>query len=115
LDATLLGSENVALGVPDGGLILVNTPLSPAEVRAQLDSKLVKVATVDATGISTECLGRNIPNTPMVGALAKVSDVVTVEGAKAAVVKQLGGKLSQAVLDGNFRAIERAYEEVQIG
>jgi pyruvate ferredoxin oxidoreductase gamma subunit len=115
LDPTLLASENVTLGVPDDGIILVNTPLSPTEIRERLDNKTVKVATLDATGISTECLGRNIPNTPMVGALAKVSDVVTVEGAKAAVVKQLGGKLSQTVLDGNFNAIERAYQEVQVG
>lgn len=115
LDVTLLGTENVTMGVPDDGIVLINTPLSPAEIRLQIDNQKVKVATVDATGISMECLGRNIPNTPMVGALAKVSDVVTLEGAKAAVIKQLGGKLAQSVLDGNFKAIERAYEEVQVG
>jgi pyruvate ferredoxin oxidoreductase gamma subunit len=115
LDVTLLGSENVTQGVPDDGLVLINTPLSPAEIREQIDNKKVKIATVDASGISTECVGRNIPNTPMVGALAKVSDVVSLEGAKAAVVKQLGDKLAQSVLDGNFKAIDRAYEEVQVG
>ena len=49
----------------------------------------------------------------MLGALAKVSDVVKVDGAKAAVKTQLGGKLSDAVLDANYQAIERAYEEVK--
>jgi pyruvate ferredoxin oxidoreductase gamma subunit len=115
LDATLLGSENVTDGVSDEALVLINTPLPPAEIRKQIANQKVRVATVDATGISMECVGRNIPNTPMVGALAKISDVVTIDGAKAAVVKQLGGKLAGPVLEGNFKAIERAFEEVQVG
>ncbi|MBC7287328.1 MAG: 2-oxoacid:acceptor oxidoreductase family protein, partial [Armatimonadetes bacterium] len=74
----------------------------------------VKVATVDATKISLEAIGRNIPNTPMVGALAKVRpDVVSVEGAKAAVRATLGEKLPEKVLQANYTAIERAYQEVQ--
>ena len=35
-----------------------------------------KVAVVDATGISEELLGRNIPNTAMLGAFAKISGLV---------------------------------------
>jgi len=94
---------------------MVNTGDSPEAVRAKLAKQDVKVCTVDATSISIDALGRNIPNTPMLGALAKVSDVVSVEGAKKAVKSQLGGKLSEAVLEGNYKAIERANEEVQVG
>jgi len=114
LDPTLLGSENVCDGLEGDAIVIVNTPESPEVVRGKLAKQDVKLCTVDATQISMDTIGRNIPNTPMLGALAKVSDVVTVEGAEQAVRKQLGSKLSEAVLAGNFQAIERANEEVQI-
>jgi pyruvate ferredoxin oxidoreductase gamma subunit len=113
LDSTLLGSENVTDGVKDGDIVIVNTSASPEEVLAKLANKNVKVCTVNATQISLDTVGRDIPNTPMLGALARLSDLVTVAGAQAAVRKQLGSKLSEAVLSGNMQAIQRAYEEVQ--
>jgi len=73
------------------------------------------VFTVDATGIALDTIKRDIPNTPMLGALAKTTDVLSLEGAKKAVAHKLSGKLSPAVLQGNLDAIERAYEEVQEG
>lgn len=115
LDATLLGSEDVTSGVADDALVIINTPLPPAEIRKQLSNQNVKVATCDASGISLDTIGRAIPNTPMLGALAKLSDIVTLEGAKAGARKQLGEKLAPAVIDANMKAIERAYEEVQVG
>lgn len=114
LDPTLLGSENVTEGLNEGAIVLVNTSESPEAIRSRLARKDVKLCTVDATQISMDTIGRNIPNTPMLGALAKVSDVVTVEGAQKAVKGQLGSKLSEAVLQGNYQAIQRAYEEVQV-
>ncbi len=115
LDDTLLASENVTAGLDDEALVIINTTMSPQEVRERLENKAVRVATVDASGISQETIGRVIPNTPMLGALAKLTDVVTLEGAKEGVRKQLGEKLAPAVIEGNMRAIERAYEEVQVG
>lgn len=114
LDPTLLGSENVTEGLQEGAIVIVNTSESPDAIRGRLQRQDVKLCTVDATQISLDTLGRNIPNTPMLGALARVSDVVTVDGAKQAVKNQLGGKLSEAVLQGNYQAIQRAYEEVQV-
>jgi len=114
LDPTLLDSVKVTDGLKDDGALIVNTPASPAEIRKKTGLTTGKVY-CDATSISIDALGRNIPNTPMLGALAKVSDVVSVEGAKKAVKSQLGGKLSEAVLEGNYKAIERANEEVQVG
>jgi pyruvate ferredoxin oxidoreductase gamma subunit len=115
LDATLLGSEDVTIGAPDAALVIINSPLSPAEIRPLLKNQNVTLATVDASGISLDTIGRAIPNTPMLGALAKLSDVVTLDGAKAGARKQLGVKLAAAVIEANMKAIERAYEEVQVG
>lgn len=115
LDSTLLGSEDVTSGMADDGLLIINTPLKPDDIRKELKNQKVRLATCDATGISTETIGRAIPNTPMLGALAKLSNVVTLDGAKAGARKQLGEKLAPAVIEGNMKAIERAYEEVQVG
>ena len=41
--------------------------------------------------------------------------VSALDGAKAGARKQLGEKLAAAVIDANMLAIERAYEEVQVG
>jgi len=61
-----------------------------------------------------DTIGREMPNTPMLGALAKVSDVLDLATPLKAVEKQLSEKLPPAVVEGNKQAIQRAYEEVQV-
>jgi len=115
LDPSLLVSENVADGLIPGGLALVNTSEPPAQVRAKIGRADVQVATVDANTISMETIGRPIPNTPMLGALARLRpDIVTLEAAEAAVKTTLGEKLSPDVVERNIRAVARAYEEVRV-
>jgi len=113
LDPSLLESENPAEGIAEDGIIIVNTADSPAETRQRLGNPAAQVWTVDASRISQDTIGRNMPNTPMLGALAKVSDVLNLEGARAAIRKQLGGKLSEKIIEANFEAVQRAYDEVQ--
>ena len=113
LDTTLLESENVTEGMPDDGVLIVNTQETPEAIRGRVANQKVRVCTVDATTISLNTIGRDIPNTPMLGALAKVTDVLTLEGAKTSVEHKLGGKLAPEVLQGNLQAIDRAYQEVQ--
>jgi pyruvate ferredoxin oxidoreductase gamma subunit len=115
LDSSLLAGENVAAGVPSGGLILVNGTDEPAALRARLNLPAdIRLGVVDAMTIANETIGRPIPNTPMLGALAKMSDVVTLEAAEAAVKKTLGKKLAPAVIEGNVLALQRAYKEVKV-
>ena len=116
LDDTLLVSEKVTDGAADDALILVNSTESIEDVKKRvnaLDSQTVCV--VDATGISLATIRRDIPNTPMLGALAKMTDILSLEGAKKAVTDKMAGKLSDAILQGNIDAIDRAYQEVTSG
>ena len=114
LDPSLLESENPAEGIVEDGIIIVNTADSPMEIRERLGDPAAQVWTVDASQISQDTIGRNMPNTPMLGALAQVSDIVNLDSAVAAVKRTLGKKLSPAVLEGNNKALQRAYEEVQV-
>ncbi len=112
LDDTLLTSVDVAAGMPEDGLMIVNTVKTAADVRVTLKLEGRKLYTIDATGIAIDEIGRPIPNAPMLGALIKVSELLALE----AVLKQIKKKFSHGfrpeVLEGNVRAINRAYEEV---
>ncbi len=114
LDPTLLDSVDVSDGLKEGGMILINSAKPPAELRKQLNIKGAKVYTVDATQISIEEIGRSIPNTPMMGALMKVMPILKLETILADVEKKFKSK-GERIVQGNFRAIRRAFEEVREG
>ncbi|HEY5433377.1 MAG TPA: 2-oxoacid:acceptor oxidoreductase family protein [Coriobacteriia bacterium] len=113
LDETLLPIVDVAGGLTDDGIIIVNTCSQPDAVRKALGIPHGTVATVDATGISLDTLKRDMPNTPMIGALAKVTGLFTLDQVTQHLAKTFGKKFSQEVIDANIAAVTRAYEEVQ--
>ncbi|GAH00454.1 unnamed protein product, partial [marine sediment metagenome] len=78
IDPTL-ATPLVLEGLAKDGLLVINSPAAPADLRKTLNYKDGKLAAVDATKISLEALGRAMPNTPMLGALLKVFSVVSME------------------------------------
>jgi pyruvate ferredoxin oxidoreductase gamma subunit len=74
----------------------------------------VKVATVDASGIAVDTIKRDIPNTPIVGALIKVTSVIDIDVFKGLLEKNLSKKFGQEMIDANFAAVDRAFEGVQV-
>lgn len=114
LDPTLIGTVDVTAGLPEDGLILVNSDSDPATIRKKLNLKGGRVFTVDANLISEEEIGRTFPNTPMLGALVKVSGVMDTETFLSFIKEEFSKKFSdkKEVIAGNLRSIERAYEEV---
>ncbi len=116
VDATLLDSINVMDGAPDDAIVVVNSAKDPKEIRERLKAKpSQKVFTVDATKIAVDCIGRAMPNSPMVGTLAKVSGVVGLDQILEDVQKSFGKKFSQKIIDGNLEAVKRGYGEVKEG
>jgi len=113
LDDTLLDSVDVTGGLVEKGVVLINTPCSPGDLRSKLGLKGGKVFTIDATKISLEEIGRPIPNTPMVGALIKATGILDLDVVVEEIEQEFKKKFSRAVTQGNIKAIRRAYEEVQ--
>lgn len=115
LDPTLMETVDVTQGLPDDGVLVINTAESPADVRRRIGLSGRKLFTVDASGISKDTLGRPIPNTPMLGALVKATNILDY----GKMLEDTRHKLEQKfkskpeVIDGNIRAIERAYAEVK--
>ncbi len=116
LDPTLIESVDVTEGIPDNGVLLVNTEKSPADIKKELGvSGAIKVFTVDASKISKETIGREIPNTPMLGALLKATAIIDYKEMLEDTRKKLEKKFKSKpeVIEGNVKAIERAYSEVK--
>ena len=116
LDPTLIESVDVTEGMSDGAVLIVNTERSPKDVKDDCKVKgSVKVFTVDASKISKETIGRDIPNTPMLGALIKATGILDfkdmLEDTKGKLQKKFKSK--PEVIEGNIKAIERAYNEVR--
>ncbi len=112
LDSTLLVLPDITEGLKKGGILLVNTPLSATEVQSQFGDKW-KVYTVDATGLAIEALGKNLPNTPMLGALVRVSGIVARETVARVLRTKLGATMKREVVEANVGAFEKAYGSVQ--
>ena len=112
LDDTLLTGVDVAGGMPDDGILVVNTLKTAADVRAELGLTGRKIFTVNATGIAIDEIGRPIPNAPMLGALIKVSELLSLDAVLTQIKKKFSHGFRPEVLEGNLRAINRAYEEV---
>jgi len=115
LDPTLLSAVDVTEGMPQDGTLLINTDEDPAEVREAIGMRTGKVATVDATQIAIDTIGKAIPNTPMLGALLKTTGIMEIDGVLEHVRASFGKKFSQEIIEGNVNAVRRAYEEVKIG
>ncbi len=113
LDASLIGAEDMTDGLKPDGAIIVNTQQSPAEMRKKLGVAHGKVYTVDATKIAIDEIGRPIPNTPMIGALIRISGIMQLDTVYHDIEKKFLKKLGERGVRGNVNAVKRAYEEVK--
>lgn len=114
LDPTLMASIDVTDGLPDDGFILINTSKTPNEIRKEFKIEGKKIATCDAYKISEETIGKKIPNTPMLGALIKVTKLLDFNQMLKDTEEKLAKKFSgrPEIVKGNIESIKRAYEEV---
>jgi 2-oxoacid:acceptor oxidoreductase gamma subunit (pyruvate/2-ketoisovalerate family) len=110
LDPTLLKTVKVADGLSEeGGSIIVNTKNSPEETRKMLGTDKGKVWTVQASEISLKTLGMPITNTAMLGAVARVTGIVSLE----TVEKMIKGRFKPEVAEKNFAVVKEAYQEAK--
>ncbi|MFX1346184.1 MAG: 2-oxoacid:acceptor oxidoreductase family protein [Promethearchaeota archaeon] len=107
LDPSLLGEIDVTAGMPKGGWLIVNTTLNQQDIQDIVNRKDINVATIDATRIALDVLGRNITNTIILGALIRISHIFTVDDLSEAIMRRFKGELAGK----NIQAIKQAIEE----
>ena len=106
LDPLIAKQQMVVDNLTPGGLVLLNSADDPKDVQLGGD---FKVATVDATTIALETLGRPITNTAILGAFAKITGLISVESIEKAIKKNFPGRIGEM----NIAAVKRSYEEVK--
>ena len=105
----------VTEGLKEDGTLLVNTAMSPAEIREVTGFATGRVFTVDASHIAIDEMGREITNTPMLGAFASATGIFEIGELTEQLREWFGKKVSAAVVEANVRALRRAAEEVSEG
>lgn len=106
LDPLVAKQQAVVDNLVPGGLVLLNTTDDPGDVKLGGD---FRVATVDATSIALDTLGRPITNTAILGAFAKVTELVKLESLEKAIKRYFPGRVG----DMNIESIRRSYKEVK--
>jgi len=105
LDPGLLSIIDVASGLKDDGILIINTKKSAEQLRKEFGFKS-SLVTIDATGIARELLGVPVTNTTMVGAVIKATGVVGLESLLEPLQHRFG-----RIADKNANAMKRAYQE----
>ncbi|MDD5713176.1 MAG: 2-oxoacid:acceptor oxidoreductase family protein [Smithellaceae bacterium] len=111
LDPSLFKVVNIVGSLKEKGLLIVNTPLLPEELGIE---GCFTIATVDAVCIALKHHllkeGAPLVNTPLLGAFAKASGLVSLEY----IEKGLRLKLSGGKATANMLALKAAYEETRV-
>jgi pyruvate ferredoxin oxidoreductase gamma subunit len=112
LDESLMETVDVLTGLRPGGMVVVNTTRSPDRL---VLSQKAKSATVDATSIALEYTKQAAVNTAMLGAFAKATGLISIEGVEAGIMEVFGRRLSKEIADRNVAAARAAYAATQLG
>jgi pyruvate ferredoxin oxidoreductase gamma subunit len=110
-DPTLLYQADLFTGLKPGGYVLLNSPGSVAELGlADLGERHDgdRLRTLPAASLAMTRLGRPLPGAPMLGGLAALTGVVSLD----AVLAAIAGRFAGQVAAGNAAAARAAFEFV---
>lgn len=111
-DPTLLHHVDVFAGIGPGTTVLLNSSRTPAELGLDELSERVPgaaVITIAATEIARRFTGRPLPTGPLLGAVAAVTGLVSLDAVEAA----LGRRFPPAVAASNSAAARHAADLIQ--
>ncbi len=108
LDVSLLETIDVTEGLKSKGIIIINSNKSPKELKLKGN---FKIYTVDASSIAMKLFKKDIVNTVMLGAFAKVTEQVTLESLYKGIEERFEGKAK--IIDLNKQAIKAIYEKIK--
>lgn len=115
VDDTLLESVDVTAGLKETGAIVINTTKDNEYIKKALKGYDGAIYKIDARKISIEALGKYFPNTAMLAAIVKVSEVMTDEELLNDMQGSFKHKFAKKpeVIEGNMKALEMALKEVE--
>lgn len=96
MDDSLISMPETYVGLKEGGEVIINTT-KPVETLG-LPKECGRVSIIDATGISEKLFGKNVPNTAVLGAFVKVSELVDKDLLFHEIEKAFGAKNKEAAM-----------------
>ena len=117
VDETLLNSVDVTSGLNKGGALIVNTTKTPAEIREKAKGYEGKICVIDANSISMQTIGKVFPNTPMLAAAVKITNIIDNHQFLKDMEESLKKKFHKKphLIEGNLAALRKSMEEVMVG
>ncbi len=113
IDPALTYTADITANEKADTVYIITTHMSREDlIKSQPKLEGRNVHVVDCIKIAQETIGRPIPNTPMLGALMKISGMYEIDFFKESMVNVLK-KLPQKIVDANMTAIQRAFDEVE--
>jgi pyruvate ferredoxin oxidoreductase gamma subunit len=111
LDPTVMESVNVLAGLKENGMLIANYPKGSEDLKHELKAEdlNIRMATINATKMAMEALGRPITNTTMVGAFAGATRLVKLETLIETINEWFRGELAEK----NAKLVEEAYKYME--
>ena len=106
LDASLLSTIDIAKGSKPNTQLIINTTKNKDKIKVNI--KPANIFAVDATKIALDIIGKNIANTVTLGALAKATGLISLNGLKVAIKQKFSGK-GKDITEKNIKAVTKAY------
>jgi len=106
LDASLKCVVDVSSGLKDSGKLIINTNKSASELRF---NGRFEVFTADATSVALEIFKKDIVNTPMLGAFAAATKMVSMSAIEKGIDEIFAGKPELIAL--NKKAVREVYKK----
>jgi len=115
VDDTLIEAVDVTAGLKESGGIIINTTKDNDYLRENLKGYNGAIYKIDAKKISIEALGSYFPNTPMLAAIVKVSEIMPEEAFLNDMKVSFKHKFAHKpeVIEGNMKALELAWQQVE--
>lgn len=115
VDDTLLESVNVTSGLKQTGAIVINTTKDASYLKKVLNGYLGDIYTIDARKVSIEALGKYFPNTPMLAAIVKVSNIMSEKDFLNDMEGSFKHKFAKKpeVIEGNIKALKLALQSIK--
>lgn len=116
VDDSLLETIPVTNGLKETGAIVINTTKTTEELKPLLHGYSGRVYTIDARKVSEEALGKYFPNTPMLAAIVKVSEIMTQQEFLDDMQGSFKHKFAKKpeVIEGNMKALQLALQEIKL-
>lgn len=112
LDSSLAGQVDVTAGLKDPGALILNISSAQRTQKFSLTGSQ-ELWSVDGSEIGSRLLGRNLPNTPVLGAFARAVPVLPLETIAEALQELMSETFDERIVAANLAALREGFSAVR--